>query len=80
MEAKKEMFFHHDFEPGFRIELHHKDLGIALAAGRGYGVPLPVTAIVDQMLEALKVKGRGDRDDSAISTHLEDLAQHEIGG
>jgi 2-hydroxy-3-oxopropionate reductase len=33
MEAKKEKFFSHDFEPGFRIELHHKDLGIALAAG-----------------------------------------------
>jgi len=79
MEAKKEKFFHHDFEPGFRIELHHKDLGIALAAGREYEVPLPVTATVDQMLAALKVKGRGDRDHSAILTHLEDLAQHEVG-
>jgi 2-hydroxy-3-oxopropionate reductase len=78
MEAKKEMFFHHDFEPGFRLELHHKDLGIALAAGREYEVP--VTAIMDQMLEALRVRGRGDRDDSAILTHLEDSAQHEIGG
>jgi 2-hydroxy-3-oxopropionate reductase len=77
MEAKKEMFFHHDFEPGFRLELHHKDLGMALAAGREYEVPLPVTAIVDQMLEASKVRGRGD---SAILTHLEDSAQHEIGG
>src|SRR3712207_7109112 len=53
-------------EPGFRIELHHKDLGIALAAGREYGVALPVTAIVDQMLEASKSKGRGDRDHSAL--------------
>ncbi len=79
MEAKKEKFLAHDFEPGFRVELHHKDLGIALAAGREYGVSLPVTAIVDQMLESLKTKGRGDRDHSAILTLIEDEAQHEIG-
>jgi 2-hydroxy-3-oxopropionate reductase len=79
METKKEKFFSHDFEPGFRIELHHKDLGIALAAGREYGVALPVTAIVDQMLEASKAKGRGDRDHSALLTLLEEAAQHEIG-
>ena len=79
MEAKKEKFFSHDFEPGFRIELHHKDLGIALAAGREYGVALPATAIVDQMLEALKAKGRGNRDHSALLTLLEEAAQHEIG-
>jgi 2-hydroxy-3-oxopropionate reductase len=59
--------------------LHRKDLGIALAAGREYGVALPVTAIVDQMLGALMAKGRGDRDHSAILTFIEDLAQHEIG-
>ena len=79
MEAKKEKFFSHDFEPGFRIELHHKDLGIALAAGREYGVALPVTAIVDQMLEVSMAKGRGDRDHSALLTLLEEAAQHEIG-
>ncbi len=79
MEAKKENFLEHDFEPGFRVDLHHKDLGIALAAGREYGVSLPVTAIVDQMLESLKTKGRGDRDHSAILTLIEDQAQHELG-
>ncbi|CAA9453507.1 MAG: 2-hydroxy-3-oxopropionate reductase [uncultured Rubrobacteraceae bacterium] len=79
MEAKKNSFLEHDFDPGFRVELHHKDLGIALAAGREYGVALPVTAIVDQMLEALKARGSGDRDHSAILTLIEDLAQHKIG-
>jgi 2-hydroxy-3-oxopropionate reductase len=79
MDAKAEKFVEHDFDPGFRIELHHKDLGIALEAGREYGVSLPVTAIVDQMLESLKAKGRGDRDHSAILTLIEDQAQHEIG-
>ncbi len=79
MEVKRDKFLSHSFDPGFRVELHRKDLGIALAAGREYGVALPVTAIVDQMLEALKAKGRGDRDHSAILTFIEDLAQHEIG-
>ena len=79
MEVKRDKFLNRSFDPGFRVELHRKDLGIALAAGREYGVALPVTAIVDQMLEALKAKGRGDRDHSAILTFIEDLAQHEIG-
>jgi len=79
MEVKKNFFLEHDFDPGFRIDLHHKDLGIALAAGREYGVALPVTAIVSQMLEALKAKGSGDRDHSALLTLMEDLAQHKIG-
>jgi 2-hydroxy-3-oxopropionate reductase len=79
MEAKKEKFFDHDFDPGFRVELHHKDLGIALAAGREYGVTLPVTAIVDQMLQDLQMKGRGDRDHSALLTLIEDSSGHEIG-
>src|ERR687897_3021746 len=53
MEVKREKFLSHTFEPGFRSELHHKDLGIALAAGREYGVVLPATAVVDQLFEAL---------------------------
>ncbi len=79
MEVKREKFLSHKFDPGFRSELHHKDLGIALAAGREYGVPLPVTAIIDQVLETLVAKGSGDRDHSAILTFIEDLAQHRIG-
>jgi 2-hydroxy-3-oxopropionate reductase len=59
--------------------LHHKDLGIALSSGRSYGVPLPVTALVDQMLAALEVQGRGDLDHSALLTYIEDQANHHIG-
>jgi 2-hydroxy-3-oxopropionate reductase len=79
MEVRGPNFLQHNFQPGFKIALHHKDLGIALAAGREYGVPLPVTALVDQMLQALKLRGQGDQDHSAILTLIEDLAQHRIG-
>jgi len=79
MEAKREKLLEHSFDPGFKIELHHKDLGIALAAGREYGVTLPVTAVVDQMLETLKMRGRGDLDHSAILTLIEESSAHEIG-
>jgi 2-hydroxy-3-oxopropionate reductase len=79
MEVKREKFLSHEFDPGFRSELHHKDLGIALAAGREYGVALPVTALVDQMLLAMKKKGWGGEDHSALLRIIEDLSQHEIG-
>jgi 2-hydroxy-3-oxopropionate reductase len=79
MEVKREKMLDHSFDPGFRVELHHKDLGIALAAGREYGVTLPVTAIVDQMLETLKMLGRGDQDHSALLTLIEEASGHEIG-
>ena len=79
MDQKRDNMLEHDFEPGFRSELHHKDLGIALATAREVGVPLPVTAFVDQMLQELSVKGRGDLDHSALLTSLEDAAQHKIG-
>ncbi len=78
MEVKREKFLEHDFEPGGKVEFHHKDLGIALAAGREYGVVLPVTAIVDQMFEALLRMGRSGLDHSALLTLIEDLARHEI--
>ena len=79
MEVKREKFLSHEFEPGFRSELHHKDLGIALSAGKEYGVVLPVTAIVDQMLLSMKRKGWGGEDHSALLRVIEDLSQHEIG-
>ncbi len=78
MELRGEGMRTHNFTPGFRIRLHHKDLGIALGAGKAYGVPLPVTALVDQMLSALEVGGRGDLDHSALLTYIEDLAHHSI--
>jgi 2-hydroxy-3-oxopropionate reductase len=79
MEVRGRNFLEHDFTPGFRVDLHHKDLGIALATARQYGVALPNTAAVDQMLQGLRSNGRGDSDHSALLTHIENLAQHTIG-
>jgi 2-hydroxy-3-oxopropionate reductase len=77
MEVKREKFLSRDFKPGGKAEFHRKDLGIALAAGREYGVVLPVTAAVYQMFEAMMAGGRGGRDHSALITHIEDLARRE---
>lgn len=67
-----------DFEPGFRIRLHYKDLGIAMSAGKAYDVPLPVTALVHEMFKQLKLSGRGELDHSGIVTLIEDMADIEV--
>ena len=79
MELRGASMLAHDFTPGGRLRFHHKDLGFALETARGYGVSLPVTALVDQMFASLEVRGRGDLDHSALLTYLEDLAAHRIG-
>jgi 2-hydroxy-3-oxopropionate reductase len=78
MEVKRDKFLERDFEPGGKVVFHRKDLRIALEAGREYGVPLPATAAVCQMFEALMIGGRGDHDHSSLLALIEDLAQHEI--
>src|SRR5215203_2797249 len=72
LNVKGEKFSSHNFTLGGKVEYHRKDLGIALAAGREYGVTLPVTALVDQMFEVLETKGRGSWDHSALLTLIEE--------
>lgn len=79
LELRGESMLAHNFEPGFRINLHRKDLGIALDAGKSYDVSLPVTALVNQMFTAMVNAGRGDLDHSSLLLHLEDLAAHKVG-
>jgi 2-hydroxy-3-oxopropionate reductase len=69
-DVKREKLLTRDFEPGGKVKFHHKDLGIALEAGREYGVTLPVTALVDQMFGELEARGKGDWDHSALITLL----------
>jgi 2-hydroxy-3-oxopropionate reductase len=63
-----------EFEPGFRIDLHHKDMGIALASGRAAGVSLPVTGLVAQLVAAARAKGYGSLDHSALLQVVEQLS------
>jgi 2-hydroxy-3-oxopropionate reductase len=79
MELRGPTMIEHNFTPGFRLRLHHKDLGIALETAKAYGVPLPSTALVDQVVASLRAKGREDLDHSAILTYVEDLAGWKIG-
>ncbi len=80
LNAKAPMMIAGNFDPGFRIRLHQKDLNNALLTGKELGVPLPVTALVQQMVGALVVGGKGDRDHSAIATFIEDMAATKIQG
>jgi len=63
-----------NFQPGFKVDLHYKDLGLIMEAARALQVPLPTTAVVQELFSALRVKGRGGLDHSAVITLIEDLA------
>ncbi len=74
LERKATAMLNHEFTPGFRIDLHHKDLGIALDSAREAGVPLPVGAVIAQLMAAAKAQGHGDADHSALLLVIEQLA------
>ena len=80
MDAKAPMMIEGNFEPGFRINLHQKDLNNALITAGELGVPLPVTSLVRQMVGALINDGKGDADHSAIATFIENMAKTRISG
>jgi 2-hydroxy-3-oxopropionate reductase len=62
------------FEPGFRLELHHKDLGIVQAAAREAGVVTPLGAVVSQLVASLVARGDGGLDHSALLKLVEELS------
>ena len=68
-----------DFAPGFKLDLHAKDLAIVLATARELGVALPGTAVVDQLFHAEQSSGHGEADNSTVVRALEALARHAIG-
>ncbi len=77
MEAKGPMMLAGNFKPGFKIDLHIKDLANAIETGHDVGVPLPLTASVMEILQALKVDGKGQNDHSGIVEFYEKLAKVE---
>jgi 2-hydroxy-3-oxopropionate reductase len=66
------------FDPGFRIELHQKDLGLALGSARALGMALPNTASTQQLFSACVAKGGGSWDHSAMVKAIEQLADHPV--
>jgi 2-hydroxy-3-oxopropionate reductase len=80
LEVHGERMIQRTFEPGFRIRLHQKDLGLALQGARELGVALPQTAGAAQLMQACAANGMADLDHSALVRALELMAQHEVAG
>lgn len=78
MDAKSPLMLDRKFSPGFRINLHIKDLDNALDTGHQFGAPLPLTASVREMLQALKLDDMGDCDHGALVRYFEKQAKIEL--
>jgi 2-hydroxy-3-oxopropionate reductase len=79
LEVHGERMVKRTFEPGFRIELHQKDLNLALSSARAIGVSLPNTANAQELFNSCAAHGGGAWDHSAMVRALEKLANFEIG-
>jgi 2-hydroxy-3-oxopropionate reductase len=78
LEVHGERMIKRTFNPGFRIGLHQKDLGLALAGARTLGVALPQTASAAQLMQVCSANGMQDLDHSALVRALELMANHEV--
>jgi 2-hydroxy-3-oxopropionate reductase len=74
LEQKRQNMLERTFDPGFRIDLHHKDMGIVTSAAREAGVALPIGAVVAQLMVSARACGDGDLDHSALLRGVERLA------
>ncbi|MEW2071938.1 2-hydroxy-3-oxopropionate reductase [Streptomyces sp. NPDC007346] len=75
---KKDNFLKRDFAPGFRIDLHHKDMGIVTDAARNVGAALPVGGVVAQLVASLRAQGDGGLDHSALLRSVERLSGSQV--
>ncbi|GAA3845932.1 2-hydroxy-3-oxopropionate reductase [Streptomyces sp. NPDC003631] len=75
---KKDNFLNRDFKPGFRIDLHHKDMGIVTDAARTVGAAIPVGAVVAQLVASLRAQGDGGLDHSALLRGVERLSGEQV--
>ncbi len=74
LEVHGERMINRTFNPGFRVRLHQKDLGLALMAAREMGMALPNTAIAQQMFSVVVAHGGADQDHSAMVRAIERMA------
>ena len=78
LEVHGERMIKRTFNPGFRIELHQKDLNLALAGARAMGMSLPNTATAQELFNSCVADGGAKWDHSAIVKALEKMASHEV--
>jgi len=78
LEVHGERMIKRTFDPGFRIALHQKDLGLALNGAKTMGVSLPQTASAAQLMQACAANGWGQMDHSALVKALELMAAHQV--
>ena len=78
LEVHGERMVQRSFKPGFRIELHQKDLNLALQGARELGLSLPHTASAAQLMQSCVAHGMGGLDHSALCRSLEAMAGHVI--
>ena len=78
LDAKSNMVMDRNFKPGVRIDLHIKDLGNVLDTAHGVGAPLPLTAAVMEMMQAIKLDGCGTEDHSSLVKYYEKLANAQV--
>jgi 2-hydroxy-3-oxopropionate reductase len=78
LEAKAPLVMDRKFNPGFRINLHIKDLANVLDTSHELGVPLPLTAAVMEMMQAVKADGEGNSDHCSLVKYYEKLAHVEV--
>lgn len=78
LDAKMPLVLEGNFKPGFRIELHIKDLANALDTAHEVGVPVPLSSAVMEVMQALKVDGKGADDHGGIIQFYEKLAKVEV--
>ncbi|MDR1824389.1 MAG: 2-hydroxy-3-oxopropionate reductase [Bifidobacteriaceae bacterium] len=74
MEQKATKMVTREFAPGFKVNLHHKDMGIVTAAAREAGVVIPVGALMAQLMASARANGDGDQDHSALLRGVERLS------
>ena len=78
LDAKSNMVMDRNFKPGFRIDLHIKDLGNVLDTAHVVRAPLPLTAAVMEMMQAIKLDGCGTEDHSSLVKYYEKLANAQV--
>ncbi len=78
LEMKSEKILSGDFAPGFKIDLHFKDLNLIHDAAKSVGASIPMAALVEQVFAAMRAGGRGGFDHSGVITFFEDLARIQV--